>query len=122
MDKANMTTHPRKLTVDRAVAEFQMILLRALGPETPSGSMACETPEEAEARRFRCAETLLGLACPDPRRCADHQCHRVGLCRHFADLRARQQTPPSQRPTRRSAGAAALRHAIWVYMNCDRHV
>jgi hypothetical protein len=79
-----------------------------------------ETPQEAEARRFRCAETLLRVVCPDPRLCTHHLCRRNRLCRHFANLHAvrdgRRQLPPSRRPP----GAIMLRHAIWVFMNGNR--
>jgi hypothetical protein len=111
----------QKLTVDEAVAEFYRILEEELGPPTatPSHAGAAETPAEAEARYFRLAASLLRLACPDPTRCTDQRCRRSRLCRHFADLRARQQGRPGQPPTRRSPGAAALRHAIWVLMNSD---
>jgi hypothetical protein len=111
----------QKLTVDEAVAEFYKILGTELGPPTaaPSRAGAAETREEAEARRFRLAEELLRRACPDPTRCSDPRCRRRGLCRHFADLRARQQGRPRQAPTRRTPGAHALRQAIWVYMNSN---
>ena len=114
----------QKLTVDEAVAEFRTILLAELGPPTaaPLRAGPAETPAEAEARRFRLAEELLRRACPDPTRCTDQRCRRRGLCRHFADLRARQQGRPGQPATRRTPGAAALRHAIWVLMNSDSGV
>jgi hypothetical protein len=111
----------QKLTVDEAVAEFYTILRAELGPATAARSRteAAETPEEAEARYFRLAESLLRHACPDPTRCTDPRCRRRGLCRHFADLRSRQQGRQGQPATRRTPGADALRHAIWVYMNSD---
>jgi hypothetical protein len=111
----------QKLTVDEAVAEFRTILLAKLGPPTAARSQtwAAETPAEAEARRFRLAESLLRRACPDPTRCTDQRCRRRRLCRHFADLRARQQGRPGQPATRRTPGADALRHAIWVFMNSN---
>jgi len=112
----------QKLTVDEAVAKFYTILRVELGPPTaaPSATGAAETREEAEARYFRLAESLLRHACPDPTCCTDPRCRRLGLCRHFADLRARQEGRRSQPATRRTPGAAALRHAIWIYMNSDR--
>jgi hypothetical protein len=111
----------QKLTVDDAVAEFYKILEAELGPPTAALSRAgaAETPAEAEARRFRQAASLLRLACPDPTRCTDQRCRRNRLCRHFADLRARQQPSQIRQPTRRTPGADALRHAIWVLMNID---
>ena len=112
----------QKLTVDEAVAEFYTILRAELGPPTaaPSATGAAETREEAEARYFRLAESLLRHSCPDPTCCTDPRCRRLSLCRHFADLRARQEGRRSQPATRRTPGAAALRHAIWIYMNSDR--
>ena len=114
----------QKLTVDEAVAEFYKILEAELGPPiaAPSRAGAAETPAEAEARYFRLAEDLLRLACPDPARCTDPRCRRRGLCRHFADLRARQQGRQGQPATRRTPGADALRHAIWVLMNSNYEV
>jgi len=111
----------QKLTVDEAVAEFYKILEAKLGPATatPWRAGPPETPAEAEARYFRLAASLLRLACPDPTRCTDQRCRRSRLCRHFADLRARQQGRPGQPPTRRTPGADALRHAIWVLMNSN---
>jgi hypothetical protein len=111
----------QKLTVDEAVAEFYKVLEAELGPATaaPWRAGAAETPAEAEARHFRLAEELLRHACPDPARCGDPSCRRRGLCRHFADLRARQQGRRGQPATRRTPGAAALRHAIWVLMNSN---
>jgi hypothetical protein len=111
-----------KLTVDEAVAEFHLLLRAELGalPAWLSGPQAPEMHEEAEARYFRCAEALLRLACPDPTRCADQRCRRGCRCRHFADLDARRQGRRRQEPpTRRTPGALALRHAIWVFMNSE---
>ncbi len=110
-----------KLNVDEAVAEFQAMLRVELGPETAAGLRAIgpETPGEAEARRFRCAEELLRRVCPDPTRCNNQRCRRTGLCRHFAELRERQQLSTGQQATRRTPGAEALRQAIWVFMNSD---
>ena len=108
-----------KLDVNEAVAEFLAILVAELGPETAarSGAEAVETAAEAEARYFRCAEALLRLACPEPTLCTDPRCRRGGLCRHLADLRARGRSRHGRQATRRTPGAAALRHAIWVFMN-----
>jgi len=78
-----------------------------------------ETPEQAEARRFRCAEEVLRLVCPDPRVCPDRQCRRRRLCRHFLDLHAQQRAGRSPNP-RRTPGAAALRRAMWLYVNGRR--
>ncbi len=112
----------QKLAVDAAVAQFSKALEAELGSGADSRCSAGKavSPEEAETRRFRQAEALLRLVCPDPTRCAEPRCRRGGLCQHFADLRARQEGRRSQPATRRTPGAAALRHAIWIYMNSDR--
>jgi hypothetical protein len=109
---------PRYLTVDEAVAEFMADMRLRLGTEpTERYEHSPETPEQAEARRFHFAETVLRAACPDPRQCTHHRCRRYRLCRHFADLHAvrdgRRKLPPSRRPP----GATMARHAIWVLMN-----
>ena len=110
-----------KLTLNQAVAQFHAILREHLPPEplARAGPSVPETHEEAEARRFRLAETLLRLACPDARRCTDHRCRRSGRCRHLADLAARKQGPPRRQEDDRPPAAHALRHAIWVYMNAQ---
>lgn len=110
------------LTVDEAVAELRLLLGAELDtlPAEPPAPLAPETHEEAEARRFRCAEALLRLACPDPARCPDQRCRRGGQCRHLALLDARRRgQPPKEPPTRRTPGALALRQAIQVFMNSD---
>jgi hypothetical protein len=112
-----MTTTPPELTEDDAVHYFFAMLGARLGP--PSGEGAPETPEQAEARRFRCAEEVLRLVCPDPRACTDRHCRRQTHCRHFADLRVLQREGRSSHP-RRTPGAAALRRAIWLYMSTCR--
>jgi hypothetical protein len=114
-----MTGPTQPLTVDEAMAEFQAVTREVLG-DTPSyaGSMP-STPEEAEEGRFRFAEFILGLACPDPRACTDPRCRRNGLCRHFAHLRHGQQSGVPRHP-RRTPGAEAVRYAVWVYMNSGK--
>ena len=115
-----MTQFMPKLSVDDAVQQFFAILHHAWGLGEPDAARAADwerkTPEEAEALRFSCAKDVLRLLCPDPRWCSDHRCRRLTMCRHFADLRARQREGRSPYPGR-TPGAAALRHAIWVYMN-----
>jgi hypothetical protein len=108
----------QQLSVDQAVADFCTMLKTELGTDTasPFSPAAAETPEEAEARHFRCAEELLRAVCPDPTGCPDQRCRRGGQCRHLADLRARQQGRQGPPRTRRTPGAAALRQAIWVFM------
>jgi hypothetical protein len=114
-----MTPRSRQLTIDEAIGEFQAVLKEELGDSPPLAAMAPQTPEEAEAGRFRFAEYMLGLACPDPAACADQRCRRNTLCRHLAHVRAQQQGGESRHP-RRTPGAEAARYAIWVYMSSGR--
>jgi hypothetical protein len=114
----------RQLTIDEAVSEFHALLQEQLGGDPgdgpgdgPVGDWAPPaTQEEAEARHFRMAEHLVGLACPDPAACGDPRCRRDALCRHLAHVRTRQAAGKSSHP-RRPPGADALRYAIWVYMS-----
>jgi hypothetical protein len=115
--RKTMTTAPPRLTEDDAVQYFFTMLRAQWGP--PSGEVVPEAPEQAEARRFRCAEEVLRLLCSDPRACTDRRCRRLTLCRHFAELHARQRDGRWTHP-RRTPGAAALRRAIWLYMNAAR--
>jgi hypothetical protein len=109
------------LSVDDAVAEFMTTIKLHLGSAPHECSRpSAETPEQAEARRFKLAETLLRAACPDPRLCTHHRCRRDRLCRHFADLRAVRDGSRKLPPSRRSPGATMARHAIWVFMNGNR--
>jgi len=110
-------TIPPNLTEDAAVQQFLAVLRGQWG--APSEARVPETPEQAEARRFRCAEEVLRLVCPDPRVCPDRQCRRRRLCRHFLDLHAQQRAGRSPNP-RRTPGAAALRRAMWLYVNGRR--
>jgi hypothetical protein len=109
--------HPH-LTVDQAVSEFMASMQERLGSAaTERRGPSTETREQADARRFDMAETVLSLACPDPRLCNHHRCRRGGLCRHFADLHAVRDGRRKLPPSRRSPSATMLRHAIWVFMN-----
>src|SRR5262245_10709150 len=111
-----MTAPARQMTIDQALGEF-LALLKEQHDATPAGERAPPlTPKEEEARRFRMAEHLIGLACPDPTACTDQRCRRDRLCRHLAHLRNRQAANKSIHP-RRTPGAEALRHAIWLYMS-----
>jgi hypothetical protein len=112
----------QKLTVDQTLADFRALLQaeldsRASRGEALAGAGAPETPEQAEARRFACAEALLRLTCTDVGRCRDTRCRRSGRCRHLANLHAQQSGAGSRHDARRPPGATALRHAIWVHMN-----
>ena len=109
----------QKLTNEEAVSGFFALVEaeRRKRPAAPIDRGEPETPEEAETRRFTCAEALLRAACPDPAHCSDQRCRRGGLCRHLGNLLARQQGRESEPATRRTPGADALRHAMWVYMN-----
>jgi hypothetical protein len=109
----------QKLTIDQAVAEFRALAQAELTPGTAARSCAdaAGAPEETEARYFRWAEALLRLSCHDATRCTDHRCRRSGRCRHLAELAAQRQGSRRRRADRRTPGATALRHAIWVHMN-----
>jgi hypothetical protein len=106
----------RALTADAALAELQALVNDTLGDVPVGTSGPPQTPEEAEATRFRMAELLVGLACPDPGVCGDQRCRRDALCRHLVYLRDRQKSGLSDHP-RRTAGAEAVRYATWVYMS-----
>ena len=106
----------RKLTVDAALAEIQALVNDTFGDASAGPAGPPQTPEEAEATRFRVAQALVGLACPDPGACADQRCRRDALCRHLAYLRDRQRAGTSHHP-RRTAGAEAVRYATWVLMS-----
>jgi hypothetical protein len=115
-----------KLSVDAAVAEFYKLLeeeLRARGHGNEPGMRprhyVLDTSQKAEALRFRLAELLLRLACPELRLCKDQRCRRGGLCRHLADLHMRQRPQIAPPATRRTPGADAARHAMWVFMNSE---
>ena len=108
-----------KLTLDEAVAQFYRLLREAWGPQLESCSYGPEAPEITEARYFRWAEALIGVACPEPADCANRRCRRSGRCRHLADLAARKEGPPRRQEDDRPPATHALRHAIWVYMNAQ---
>ena len=108
-----------QLTIDEAIAEFQAVVREELGDRPLPAARTHQTPEEEEEGRFRVAEFLLGLACPDPRACADTRCRRNVLCRHFERVRAKRASGKASHP-RRAAGAEAVRYAIWAYMSSGR--
>ena len=108
-----------QLTVDEAMAEFQAVTKEHLGDRLASGPATPRTPEEAEDARFRFAEFILSLACPDPTACSNQHCRRHRACRHFARVHAKRASGQSAHP-RRTPGAEACRYAIWVYMNSGR--
>jgi len=115
-----MTDIANTLTVDQAVAEFMKGAqehLASLPPATEARAVPSATFETADAQRFRIAEKLLSGMCPDPGACSDRRCRRDRLCRHIVDLRAMQKAPDPEPHSRRSLGARALPHAIWLYMN-----
>jgi hypothetical protein len=109
---------PEKLTLDAAVAQFNLLLREYLGSRIYTGSYDPEPPEITDARYFRWAQMLIRLACPDPAACANRRCRRGG-CRHPADLAATRKAPPLQEIEGRPPAIHALRHAIWVYMNAQ---
>ena len=114
-----MTEPTRPLTVDEAMADFQAVIREELGDDFGGKGGTAATPEEAEESRFRLAEFILSLACPDPRACTDQHCRRNVICRHFERVRAKRASGRSSHP-RRTPGAEAARYAIWVYMNSGR--
>ncbi len=114
-----MTEPLRQLTIDEALGEFQALVQEQLGDGLPGDCGPPETPEEAEARRFRMAELLVGLACPEPAACIDQRCRRDGLCRHWGYVKMKESTGRCDHP-RRTPGAEAVRYAIWVYMSSGR--
>jgi len=114
-----MTAPTRQLSIDAAIGEFQAVLDEELGDSLSHQALPPETPEQAEDRRFRLAEYMIALACPDPRACADQRCRRDVLCRHLSRVHAKRASGRSSHP-RRTPGAEAARYAIWVYMNCGK--
>jgi hypothetical protein len=109
----------RQLTIDQAVAEFQAVVREELGDDPLPSATVPRTPEEAEDERFRFAEVMVALACPDPRACTDHRCRRNSLCRHFERVRAKRACGQASHPMR-TPGAEAIRYAIWAYMSSGR--
>ena len=110
----------RQLTIDQAIADLQAIVREELGDDPLlSVASAPGTPEEEEDLRFRFAEYLLSLACPDPRTCTDHRCRRNARCRHFERVQAKRASGEASHP-RRTPGAEAVRYAIWAYMSSGR--
>src|SRR5262245_51765663 len=110
-----------KLTVDRAMAGFQILAKEIVAKRRALGERLSErpfeTPEEEEARRFGLAEHLLRLICPDPRACAERGCRRSGRCRHLVYVQQKKQRGGRRAISRRPPGAEAARYAVWVYMN-----
>jgi|RhiMetdeSRZDD1v2_1073273.scaffolds.fasta_scaffold354758_2 hypothetical protein len=109
----------RQLTIDQAIAEFQAVVREELGDDPAPVATAPRTPEEAENARFRFAEFMVALACPDPRACTDHRCRRNALCRHFERVQAKRASRRASHP-RRTPGAEAIRYAIWAYISSGR--
>ncbi len=103
-------------TVDDAMSEFQAMLREALGDSSPDATARPVTPEEREEGRFRFAEAVLGLACPDPRACRHPHCRRNARCRHLARVAAKRASGKVSHP-RRTPGAEAARYAVWVLMS-----
>jgi len=108
--------HP--LTIDAAMAEFHAVVREELGDSLAHGDTTPLTPEQHEDSRFRFAEFMVSLACPDPRACTDQRCRRDVVCRHYARVQAKR-TGRSSHP-RRTPGAEAVRYAIWAYMSSRR--
>jgi hypothetical protein len=109
----------RQLTIDQAIAEFRAVVREELGDDPSPFAMPRRTPEEAEDEKFKFAELMVALACPDPRACTHHRCRRDVLCRHFARVQAKRASGQAENP-RRTPGAEAARYAIWAYMSSGR--
>ena len=103
----------------QAIAEFQAVVREELGDDAAPVATAPRTPEEAEDEKFRFAELMVTLACPDPRACTDHRCRRDVLCRHFARVQAKRASGQATHPMR-TPGAEAVRYAIWAYISSGR--
>jgi hypothetical protein len=115
-----MTDTSNPLTVDEAVAEFMNAVRDHLESLPPAAAdPAPEMTVEAEAQRFEFAEKLLSAICTDALQCQNHRCRRDRQCRYVTDFRAAQKAPDHEPLSRRSRGARAIRHAIWLYMNSE---
>lgn len=114
-----MSDPTRPLSIDEAMAEFQAIALDVLA-DAPRTDGPPLTPAQTEEGHFQLAESVLRLACPDPRMCGDQRCQRGRQCRHFAHVRALQQGQAVPHHPRRPPGAEAVRYAVWVFMNSGR--
>ena len=111
-----MNQQPQLLSVDEAMAEFMHVMSDAYGDSPPAPGTPPLSPAEKEADRFRLAEHLLHLACPDAGACTDQRCRRDRLCRHLVFVRDKRENGIATHP-RRTPGAEAVRYAVWVYMN-----
>ena len=114
-----MTEPAHPMSIDEAMAEFHAVVRETLGDTFTRGPSAFQTPEEEEDCRFRFAEYMLSLACPDPRGCNDPRCRRTVGCHHYARVQAKRASGKSSHP-RRTPGTEAMRYAIWVYMSSGR--
>jgi hypothetical protein len=104
-------------TVDEAMSELQALLRAAPPPAgAPATAARPQTQEEAEEARFRLAETVLRLACPQPADCSDPHCRRSARCRHLERIAAKRAAGKASHP-RRTPGAEAVRYAVWVLMS-----
>jgi len=114
-----VTTPAGKPTVDDAMSAFQVMLRAAHGKVAPGRAAPPMTPEDREEARFRLAEAVLRLACPDPGACGDPHCRRERRCRHLARVAAKRASGKASHP-RRTPGAEAARYAVWVLMSSAR--
>jgi hypothetical protein len=103
------------MTTDEAVTLFQALLQQELRID-PNRRLELfpETPQQAEARRWRCAEALLRSVCAGPAHCGDPRCRRSRRCGHLLDVAALAEK--AHAVERRTPGAVALRRAIRVWM------
>ena len=103
------------MSTDDAVMLFSALLQRELHIDpSRQANLSLETPEQAEARRWRCAEVLLQSLCGGLARCRDSRCRRGNRCRHLQNAALLAQDPRVIQ--RRPPGAIALRRAIRMWM------
>jgi hypothetical protein len=110
----------KHLALEEALAEFRGLLeerLASIDPDAPPAPDPLDgVTLNDEERRFFLAELLLRLACSDGERCANPACRRSGGCQQLRDLSYRR-AGSAKTADGRPPGAAALRRAIWVWMN-----
>jgi hypothetical protein len=117
--EVNVNTPVRNPTLDDAMSELQAMLREALGDRSSDAATRPMTPEEQEEARYRFAEAVLNLACPDPKACSHRHCRRKARCRHLARVAAKRASGKVSHP-RRTPGAEAARYAVHVLMSSGR--
>jgi hypothetical protein len=111
------------LSIDDAVAMFSKLLGRSIERKpapaarfTVDSNWRSEPPEVGEAARFEDAERILQILCAEPGICPDPRCRRLRGCRGLQALRTGRY-PRTPQPSRRTAGADAVRFAMALYAN-----